>query len=79
MRHERFAPPAATLHPWLAQMFSARAVRKGGLIRRSVASVDRECGRAALLAEVRRRRFHLIECGDQFLVICNPGQARVIC
>lgn len=79
---QMFRPPPQSLAPslvWLEEMFSAKAVSKGGIIRRAVRDVEREIGRAALLADVRRRGFHLIECGGQFIVICNPGQLQVIC
>lgn len=72
---QMFRPPSLTPHAWLEDLFSAKAVDKGGIVRRAV----RDVGRAALLAEVRRRGFHLIECGGQFIVICNPGQMQVIC
>jgi len=67
-------------HPedWIAQVFSARAVSRGGVIRRSTAWVDREIGRARFIAEVSSRGFHLLEGGGQFVVICNPAPYRVI-
>ena len=65
--------------PWIARIFSAQAVRKGGVVRRDVRCVEREIGRARLEQEVRDRGFHMIECGGQFVVICNRGGIRVIC
>ena len=56
---------------WTEQIFSAKAARTGGVVRRSVKSVEREIGRTAFEGEVRRRGFHLLECGDQFIVICS--------
>ncbi len=64
---------------WLDELFAAKAVTKGGIVRRAVRDVEREIGRTSLILEVRRRGFHLIEGGDQFIVICNPGQMQVIC
>ena len=72
------ANPVAAL-AWLDDIFAAKAVAKDGIVRRAVSDVEREIGRAALVDEVRRRRFHLIECGGQFIVICNLGQMQVIC
>lgn len=72
---QMFRPPSVTAPAWLDELFSAKAVGKGGIVRRAV----REVGRGALVAEVRRRGFHLVECGGQFIVICNPGQIQVIC
>ena len=71
--------PTFNTGAWLEDLFSAKAVGKGGIVRRAVRDVEREVGRTALVAEVRRRGFHLIECGEQFIVICNPGQMQVIC
>lgn len=64
---------------WLHRLFAAKAARRGGVLRRSVRDVEREVGREALVAEVRARGFHLIECGGQFVIICNPGHMRVVC
>ena len=64
---------------WAAAVFSARAVDRGGVVRRAVRDVEREIGRAVFVAEVRRRGFHLVECGGQFVVICNPGVLQLIC
>ena len=71
--------PAPRNAQWAEAIFSAKAVGRGGIVRRSVTSVEREVGRAAFEAEVRRRGFHLVEIGGQFIVLCNAGQMRVIC
>ena len=75
----RPAFPPVDSGPWVAQVFAAKAARTGGVIRRSVTWIEREVGRAAFVAEVRRRGFHLVETGGQFVVICNHGGIRVIC
>lgn len=63
---------------WLRQLFSAKAVETGGVIRRSVKDVERKIGRDVLELEVRRRHFHLVEAGGQFIIICAKGGLRVI-
>ena len=63
---------------WIIQIFSAKSVEKGGVVRRSTAWVDHEIGRERFIAEVRSRGFHLIEGGGQFVVICNPAPIRLI-
>ena len=70
----------ARLNPdgWIDQIFSAKAVQRGGVVRRAVAIVEREIGRERLMEEVDRRGFHLIECGGQFVIICNGGQIRIL-
>jgi hypothetical protein len=72
-------PPPILAQAWLDDLFAAKAVGKAGIVRRAVRDVEREIGRAALIAEVRRRGFHLVECGGQFIVICNSGHMQVIC
>ena len=64
---------------WLAQMFSAQSVGRGGVIRRSVRDVEARIGRGRLELEVRRRGFHLAECGGQFIIVCDQSPISVIC
>ncbi len=64
---------------WLALMFRAKAVARGGVVRRSVAWVEREVGRPRFIKAVMERGFHLIENGGQFIVICDQGHVRVLC
>ncbi|AWB48819.1 N-(5'-phosphoribosyl)anthranilate isomerase [Gemmobacter aquarius] len=64
---------------WTEQVFGAKIVAKGGVIRRAIRDVDREIGRMAFELEVRRRGYHLIESDTQYIVICNTGHIRLIC
>lgn len=64
---------------WFEQVFSAKAATKGGVIRRNKSDVDRKIGRDRLELEVRKRGFHLVEAGNQFLIICDRGDIRLIC
>ena len=75
---QMFRPPIPN-PAWCAALFGAKAASSGGILRRSVRSVDHEIGREVFLAEVRRRGFHAIECGDQFVIICNDGYMKVHC
>ena len=63
---------------WIAAIFSAKAAQNGGVVRRNRIWVEREIGRARFEDEVRKRGFHLLETGQQLLVICNSGQIRVV-
>lgn len=72
-------PTRADPESWTALVFSAKAVAKGGVVRRSRAWVDREIGLARFIAEVQSRGFHMVECGGQLIVICNSDGFRVIC
>lgn len=71
--------PARIDHHWLNQVFSAQAVAKCGVVRRKISDVEAKVGREAFKLEVRRRGFHLVEAGTQFIVICDTGHIRLIC
>jgi len=72
-------PIHSSAHNWLNQIFHSKAAQSGGVVRRSVHWVDKEIGRDTFQLEVQRRGFHMIECGGQYVVICNSGGLRVIC
>ncbi|SLN60105.1 hypothetical protein PEL8287_03258 [Roseovarius litorisediminis] len=63
---------------WISQIFSAKAVQKGAVIRRSMAWIDREVGRDRFIGEVRRRGFRLVQTADQFIVICHSGSISIV-
>ena len=73
-----FRPPVSN-PSWCTALFGAKSAARGGIVRRAVRDVEHEIGRDAFYSEVRRRGFHLVECGDQFIVICNDGQLKVHC
>jgi len=78
--HQRPAPrPFGDNMAWVKAMFTAKAVENGGVIRRSVRTVEREIGRDAFEAELRRRGFHAIEISGQYIILCNTGHMRVVC
>jgi hypothetical protein len=62
---------------WIEQVFAAKAVGKGGVIRRNRYWVDAEIGRERFIAEVRKRGFHLLETSDQLIVVCHNGAVRM--
>ena len=59
------------------QLFSAKSARTGGIVRRAVRDVEREVGRDAMIAEVEKRGFHLLECADQFIIVCASDHLTV--
>jgi hypothetical protein len=74
------SPPSPLLgQDWLDQIFRAKAAQTGGVVRRKIADVEREVGRDALELAVRRRGFHMIECGRDFVILCTPAPLRIIC
>ncbi len=75
--HQTFPPVHHDPDTWIRLIFSAQAA-KGGVVRRSIAWVDREVGRERFLDEVRRRGFHLLASSNQFIVICNRDPVQVL-
>jgi hypothetical protein len=73
IRQRRTAPDI-----WVEQIFSTQAARRGAVVRRSVAWVDREVGRDRFVAEIRDRGFHLIRSANQFIVICHNGPIDIL-
>ena len=63
---------------WINQIFKAGQVSKGNLVRRQKKDVRRFASMAELETEVERRGFHMIETGDQVVVICNSGTFRLV-
>ena len=63
---------------WIAQVFAAKAVGQGGIIRRKAADVDRLIGRERFLYEVSLRGFRAVENNGQIIVFCNRAPVRVL-
>ena len=66
-------------YAYINRIFRADAVRQGGIVRRKMADVQRLATFKELKAEVERRGFHLLETGDQYVIVCNAGNFKVHC
>ncbi len=69
METQRQTPPDA----WIAEIFAAKAASTGGVIRRNRRWVEAEIGWDRFVAEVQARGFHLLETGQQLIVVCHRG------
>jgi hypothetical protein len=63
---------------WINAIFKAAAVSKGGIVRRSKASVLKHASYRQLKSAVNRRKFHLLRNGGQYLIVCNRGDFRLL-
>ncbi|MCK0151618.1 hypothetical protein MWU54_16370 [Marivita sp. S6314] len=70
MQHAFDAPTAFNPHG-RAQLFSADAVRRKGVVRRKKGAVHREIGLDLLKAEIRARGFQLYDVGTDYLIVCH--------
>ncbi len=64
---------------WIERIFDAKMASENGVVRRSVASVEQFASPEKLEAEVRRRGFHMVLAGEQYVIICNSGRYETIC
>lgn len=64
---------------WQRQIFSSKLAKNGGVVRRAKRDVHREIGHDQLKAFVNRQGFHLLECGEHYIIICHDGDLKVIC
>ncbi len=55
----------------MLDLFSSKAARSGGVIRRRAKDIDRFIGRNAFHAELERRGFRAVENAGQIIVFCN--------
>jgi hypothetical protein len=69
-----------TIQPerWLAQIFSARAVAEGGIVRRKSRDIERIVGRDLFLAELDRRGFRAVENSGQTIIFCNRAPLQIV-
>lgn len=63
---------------YLLDMFSSRAARSGGVVRRKARDVDRYVGREDFLRELDRRGFRTIENAGQIIIFCNTEPVRIL-
>jgi hypothetical protein len=68
-----------TMGVWINKIFRASAAKNGKIVRRSKADVLRNGGYKALLAEVKKRKFHMLRTGGQYVIICNKGYFKTLC
>lgn len=64
---------------WMNQIFAAGQANAGGVVRRATADVERYIGLEELIAECRVRGFHVIETGDQIVILCHEGELAIHC
>ena len=71
-------PAVITPERWIVQLFSARAAAEGGIVRRSLADVERLVGRERFLHEIRRRGYRAVENAGQVIIFCNRDAVHIL-
>ncbi len=63
---------------YMADVFGAKAVRDGKIIRRNLRDIDRYVGRDAFVSELNRRGFRAVENAGQMVIFCNREPVRIV-
>ena len=61
---------------WLADLFTSKAVQRGGVIRRQARDIERFVGMDRFMAEIRRRGYQVAENSGQIIIFCNRAPVR---
>ncbi len=64
-------PSPLTPDIWLRDLFDARAVREGAVLRRKARDIERYAGWTRFAAEIQRRGFRAYRNGSQVIIFCN--------
>jgi ATP-dependent phosphoenolpyruvate carboxykinase len=71
------------VNSWMEHIFQADQVANGGVVRRATRNVvtfgASGGGLTGLVEEARRCGFHVIETGDQIVILCHTGVLKVHC
>jgi hypothetical protein len=68
------------MNAWMKQWFDeTQQANKGGVIRRAVADVDQQTSLDDVIAEAQGRGWHVVETGDQIVVLCHEGAVKLWC
>ncbi len=67
------------MNAWIEDWLNAQATNSGFLVRKNVDEVHEHSSRQEITAEVRRRRWHLLQVADQYIVICNAEPVTMYC
>lgn len=54
-------------------------MNRGGIVRRKKSDVERMVGLDAVIEYAQQRQFHVVETGDQIIVVCNSGTLKLHC
>ena len=63
---------------WITHVFSAKAAREGGVVRRKIRDIERYVGLEDFLEELDRRGFNAVENAGQLIIFCNQEPVRVM-
>ena len=72
------SPVVLSPEHWITHVFSAKAAREGGVVRRKIRNIERYVGLEEFLVELDRRGFAAVENAGQLIIFCNQEPVRVM-
>ena len=63
---------------WVRQIFQSKIAKRGGVVRRKITSINRYASRDEVRRACKRKRYHIIAHGDQWLIFCDRAQVRIV-
>jgi len=63
---------------WIDQMFKAKIAQNGGPIRRKKSTIEKHASLDGVKEEAKKRGWHIVEVGEQWVVICNKGTVKIV-
>ena len=63
---------------WMRDIFRAKQVSVGGVIRRKIRDIEKYAGREVFENELRRRGFHAVENAGHLIIFCNQEPIRLV-
>ena len=64
---------------FIDQIFQAKQAQNGGIVRRSLATIDAYASIFELRTDVLRRGFHMVISGHQAVIFCHQGDLAIAC
>jgi hypothetical protein len=63
---------------WVEQIFESQIARRGGVVRRKMSSIHQYASLDAVREAAERRGYHIVQHGDQWLMLCDEADVRII-
>ncbi len=62
---------------WVEQFFQASSASNGDVIRRAKSDVEQYSSLQEVVDEAEKHGFHVVETGDQIVVLCHQGTLHI--
>ena len=66
-----------TMSAWVEQFFQASSASNGDVIRRAKSDVEQYSSLQEVVDEAEKHGFHVVETGDQIVVLCHQGTLHI--